>query len=239
MHSGNAVDTGSWCREELFVGAHPHVNYKLILWDFDGTLADTLHAALGIYNRLAAERGYRTIENPHAVRDMGMRKFLATHGVPIYGVPALFATFLRELRKQVASISLNNGIANVVTALAKTGVVQCVVSSNDAETIRECLAKHGIDHCFKNICGTSRIFGKESGIRSAIESAGVRTEEAIYVGDEIRDIEAANAAGVDVAVVGWGLNSRRALLKHSPTHFVNDPPELLDLITKQAADRRS
>ena len=209
------------------------VKYKLILWDFDGTLADTLHAALDIYNQLAMERGYRTIENPHVVRDMGMRKFLTTHGVPIYRVPTLFATFLRELRKQAASINLNDGIANVVGSLADAGVAQCVVSSNDTETIRECLAKHGINDRFHNICGTSRIFGKESGIRSAIESACVRTVEALYVGDEIRDIEAANAAGVDIATVGWGLNSRRALLKHSPAHFVNEPTELLDLATRK------
>ena len=50
------------------------------------------------------------------------------------------------------------------------------------------------------------------------------------MGDEIRDIEAANSAGVDVAAVGWGLNSRRALLKRNPTYIVAQPAELPELL---------
>ena len=146
------------------------MKYKLVLWDFDGTLADTLHVALEIYNRLAEERGYRQIEDPHAVRDMGMRKFLSTHGVPTYKVPTLFATFLRELKEQSASLRLNDGIADAVDAIRGVGVRQCVVSSNDTQTIRDCLNQHQIDHCFEDVCGTSRIFGKESTIRSVVKS---------------------------------------------------------------------
>ena len=102
------------------------MKYKLVLWDFDGTLADTLHVALKIYNGLAAEKGYRQIQDPHAVRDMGMKNFLATHGVPIYKVPTLFATFLRELRKQSKDISLNDGVAEVVRRITGAGIRQCV-----------------------------------------------------------------------------------------------------------------
>ena len=51
----------------------------------------------------------------------------------------------------------------------------------------------------------------------------LNADEALYVGDEIRDIEAANSANVDIAAVSWGLNSRRALSKHDPTWFVTQP----------------
>ena len=56
------------------------MKYQLVLWDFDGTLADTLPLALSIYNRMAAERNFKPIDDPHAVRDMGMREFLKSHG---------------------------------------------------------------------------------------------------------------------------------------------------------------
>ena len=161
---------------------------------------------------------------------MGMRKFLSTHGVPTYKVPTLFATFLRELKEQSASLRLNDGIADAVDAIRGVGVRQCVVSSNDTQTIRDCLNQHQIDHCFEDVCGTSRIFGKESTIRSVVKSMELGPRDALYVGDEIRDIEAANSAGVDVAAVGWGLNSRRALLKRNPTYIVAQPAELPELL---------
>lgn len=212
------------------------MRYKLVIWDFDGTLAETLHVALEIYNRLATEKGYQQIDDPHAVRDMGMRKFLSTHGVPIYKVPTLFATFLKEIRKRSGDIGLNDGIADVVSGIATAGARQCVVSSNDTRTIRDCLRRHQLAQFFDDVCGTSRIFGKESRIRSMIKSSGIAASETLYVGDEIRDIEAANAAMVDVAAVGWGLNSRRALLKQNPTHFASEPSELIELINGRVQD---
>lgn len=212
------------------------MSYKLVLWDFDGTLANTLHLALEIYNRLAAERGYQQVHDPHAVRDMGMRKFLSAHGVPVHRVPFLFTEFLKDLKTKSKTIDLNTGIAECVRAIRSAGIRQAVVSSNDTETIRQCLNSNDVADCFDDVCGTSRIFGKERGLKAAIAKFAVTAEQTLYVGDEIRDLEAAGSVNVDMAAVGWGLNSRRALLKHSPRWFAAEPSELLSIIRRQAAE---
>ena len=62
-------------------------------------------------------------------------------------------------------------------------------------------AGHGLLDCFSFVTGTSRIFGKDRRIRKAIRDAGLDSNEVLYVGDEIRDIEAGRAAQVEVAVV--------------------------------------
>ena len=206
------------------------MRYNLILWDFDGTLANTLGVALEIYNKLAASKHYRVVEDPYAVRDMGMRQFLSTHGVPIYRVPVLFSAFLKELKKRSGSVTLNPGIRQCVQSISDMGIRQGIVSSNNTENIQCCLSRHELESCFSYVSGTSRIFGKEKRIRAAVEQLSVPQHRVLYVGDEIRDIEAALAAGVDIASVGWGLNSKQALNRHSPNYFAGQPSELLEVI---------
>ena len=206
------------------------MNYKLLLWDFDGTLADTLSIALGIYNRMAAKRSFRPITDPDAVRGMGMREFLKTHDVAARHVPFAFNTFLREIRRLAPEIRLNAGIADAVREAASRGVAQGVVSSNDTRTIQACLEANHIAEAFAYVSGTSRIFGKERRIRKAMSHCGVDPADVLYIGDEVRDIEAAQAAGLDIASVTWGLNSEERLRSEQPTFVVNHPLEIVDIL---------
>ncbi|MCR9197228.1 MAG: HAD-IA family hydrolase [Planctomycetaceae bacterium] len=206
------------------------MNYKLLLWDFDGTLADTLSIALGIYNRMAAKRSFRPISDPDAVRGMGIREFLKTHNVAARHVPFAFNTFLRELRRLAPEVRLNTGIARTVREAAGRGVAQGIVSSNDTQTIQACLDANHIADVFDYVSGTSRIFGKERRIRKAMSQCGVRPPDVLYIGDEVRDIEAARAAGLDIASVTWGLNSEELLRSEQPTFVVDHPEEILDIL---------
>lgn len=206
------------------------MNYKLLLWDFDGTLADTLSIALGIYNRMAAKRSFHPITDPDAVRGMGMREFLKTHNVAARHVPFAFHTFLRELRRLAPEIRLNAGIADAVRTVASRGVDQGVVSSNDTRTIEACLDANDIAAAFSYVSGTSRIFGKERRIKKAITQCGADPADVLYIGDEVRDIEAAKAAGLDIASVTWGLNSEELLRSEQPTFVVDHPGEILDIL---------
>lgn len=206
------------------------MKYKVVLWDFDGTLADTLTLALGIYNRMAAEKNFKVINDPHAVRDMGMREFLKSHRVPLRKIPFAFSTFLTELRSLAADIVLHDGIGQTLQQISAVGVRQGVVSSNSTDTIRRCLAANDAEGYFEHISGTTSILGKEKRITKALRALNVSLPEAIYVGDEIRDIEAAQAAGLDIAAVTWGLNSVTALSQHNPTHVISSPAELLTIL---------
>lgn len=206
------------------------MKYKVVLWDFDGTLADTLSVALDIYNRMAVEKNFKPIEDPYAVRDMGMREFLKSHGVPLHKIPFAFSTFLKQLRSMATDVALHDGIDQALQQISDHGIVQGVVSSNSTDTIRTCLASNHAETHFDYISGTSRIFGKEKRIAKALQALNVSAQQALYVGDEIRDIEAARAAGLDIAAVTWGLNSVSALTQHQPTYLVSSPAELLTIL---------
>lgn len=206
------------------------MKYRLVLWDFDGTLADTLALALHVYNQLAKEQKFQPITDPAAVRDMSMREFLRTHGVPRYRVPFAFAAFLKRIRSQAASVSLHDGITDVVQQLFELGLQQGVVSSNSTENINSCLQASSVMSCFAFVGGTSRVSGKETRIRKVVRELGMPPADVLYVGDEIRDINAARSAGVDIASVTWGLNSAAALSRHDPTWLISEPAELLRVV---------
>ena len=201
--------------------------YEFVLWDFDGTLADSLGHALRVYNQLADRHGFKPVEDPEQVRGMTAQQFLNKHGIPAWKMPMLFRVFLAEIRDNLDQIPAYQGIIDSVTELAAAGVRQAIVSSNDETNIRTWLAHHNIAEHFESVVGYTRLFGKEKPIRRQVKAVDVAPQRVIYVGDEVRDIEAGRRAGVEVAAVTWGLNSGSLLQSCGPTLLVQKPSELL------------
>jgi phosphoglycolate phosphatase len=209
------------------------VSYRVIAWDFDGTLADSLDGALRIYNQLAAEYGLVPIDDPTPVRQMTIPAFLKAHRISLAKVPVLYSKFLKAQASQMASVRLHEGIPEVVGKLQEREYRLAVISSNTPENIRVCLRANGVEERFEFVLGYSRLFGKESAIRGLIKSLKLAPRDLLYVGDEVRDINAARKAGVTVASVCWGFNSEEALAAEHPEYIVHTPAELLNVLDGQ------
>jgi phosphoglycolate phosphatase len=203
------------------------MNYDLVIWDFDGTLADTLSDAVTIYNDLAREHGLLPIEDGEAARDMTIVQFLRAHRIPYRKVPFLMARFLATQKQSAEPPRVFPGIASAVHGLKAAGIRLGIVSSNDPETIARCLRQEGLTECFEFRVGCSRLFGKHRALRKAVRDAGVPVQRTLYVGDEVRDITAARKVGIGIATVIWGLNSAGLLHKFEPDHEVDEPGKLL------------
>lgn len=205
---------------------------QLILWDFDGTLANTLGHALEAYSQLATEYGFRQVDDLEAVRNQNMRQFLKSHKIPAWRVPTLFARFLKSMKSAIGTVQLFPGITDAVQDLKQAGFRHGIVSSNSTSNILQCLQYNEADALFDDVCGTSQLFGKERRIRTALKQFGVTAKQCLYIGDEVRDIEAAQAGGVAVGCVGWGLNSPEALDGHSPVFVAAEAGDLPQLINQ-------
>lgn len=212
---------------------------RLVIWDFDGTLADTLRIALHVFNDLAEDRGFLPIDDPDSVRDMSMSEFLAAHKVRMHQIPAAFAELLRRIHQRRRTIRMNDGIAAAVSKLHNSGIEQAVVSSNNAATISGCLKQAKIEQCFRSIHGTSRLFGKSKTLQRVAAKYGRTPQQVLYVGDEIRDIEAARAAGTACAAATWGLNSEAALRSAQPNYIVHSPSDVADLLKATATPQQT
>lgn len=206
------------------------MRYTFILWDFDGTLADTFSCMVAAYNVLAVRRGLRPIDDPEAVRDLDPISFLRAQGIPLLSVPSLLAGLLAAVRRDMPDVRLFPGIVDVLDTLGQAGCRMSVMSSNSRDNILTCLRANSVAGYFESIVGYRRLFGKGEGIRRFLKRHAGSGARAVYVGDEVRDIVAARRAGADMAAVTWGYNTRDLLAKQVPDYLFERPEQLLKLL---------
>jgi|YelNatPaOPRAMG01_1025707.scaffolds.fasta_scaffold163205_1 phosphoglycolate phosphatase len=206
------------------------MRYAFVLWDFDGTLADTFAFMVSAYNVLAARRGFRRIDDPEAVRNLSPLAFVRTLGIPLMRGPSLLTGVLAAIRRDMPNVRLFAGLPEALDAFGQAGCRMSILSSNSRDNILTCLHANGVASCFESVVGYRRIFGKGEGIRRFLKGRLAPGERAVYVGDEVRDIVAARKAGVDAAVVTWGYNTRQLLAKHAPDYLIERPEQLRILL---------
>ena len=204
------------------------MRYRLALFDFDGTLADSYAWFLGVVNRFADEHGFRRIEEPEieTLRGQSARQVMGALGVPAWKLPRIAHQMRREMAADIGRIGLFPGMDRVLRELARQGVELAVVTSNSRENVRRVLGPEnaGLIRCYA--CGAS-IFGKRPKLRAVLRDSGIPAREAIAIGDEIRDLEAARAEGIAFGAVEWGYTRPEALRAQGPEEVFAGPEEIL------------
>jgi phosphoglycolate phosphatase len=203
---------------------------KKLLFDFDGTIADTARSGLKIYNEIALKKGYSPIEKTdlQILRDMGVLDIAKHLKIPLLELPSLVMKIREALRKEVTSLAVIDGMNDALRALKDKGHELYIVSSNSVENIKAFLEYHGIT-VFDGVTSVFDLFGKEHEITKLIDAKKWDHSSVIYIGDEVRDIIAAKRAQILSVAVSWGFNSVGALAKESPDMLLNDPSALTAL----------
>jgi len=175
---------------------------KVIIFDFDGTLADTIDILLSITNRLSAEFGFKsaTKEELAQLSNLNSWQILQYSGISIFKFPLLIRRLKAELHSEVPHIQLFPGIKEVLLELKKRGFQLGIITSNSRENVLGALEKNGLQDTFTFIYSGST-FGKHKVINKWLRIENIHTEKVVYVGDEIRDIDAAKK--VVLLCKGW------------------------------------
>jgi phosphoglycolate phosphatase len=208
------------------------MTFKLIIWDFDGTVVDSRALMLAVFNRLAAEFRYRPVDDPEAARSLSTREFLRRQGISLWRLPRLIRRFHAAAADEAETLKLFPGLADALTGLSAAGFRLGILSSNKEDTIRRCLRANGAEGHFAFVVGYPRLFGKGKALRRIVRAERLDSSEVLYVGDEVRDIEAARKARVASAAVTWGLNTEAILRAGGPDLVAADPLILHQLIAK-------
>jgi phosphoglycolate phosphatase len=197
-------------------------NYSLVIFDFDGTLADSFPWFLASLDRTAEQFGLNRV-NPdeiEALRLRSSRDVLQHLGVPMLKLPAI-AIYMRNIfAESMSDIRMFDGAADMLRSLHDGGVKLALVSSNAEANVRHVLgdAADLIDHyaCGSSLWGKAQKFGA---VLRALRQSPART---LAVGDEIRDIDAARQAGLSAGSITFGYNARPALEGHAPDFLFDD-----------------
>jgi len=190
---------------------HRPLMFSLVIFDLDGTLADSFPWFLSVVNGVAREHGFRPIagEDIEPLRRAGSREILRRLDVPLWKLPAIGRRMRALKREQVAAIPLFPGVPAMLSALSNAGITLALVSSDNEDNARTQLGASAA-HFSHFACGAS-LFGKAAKFKRILRRTGVAPAQAIAIGDEVRDIEAARAAGITCGAVTWGYAARVAL----------------------------
>lgn len=197
-------------------------NYSLVIFDFDGTLADSVPWFMTALDRTADRFNLKRVDPAEieSLRMLSSRDALKHLGVPMLKLPQM-AIYVREIfAEAMHDIPMFAGAADMLAALRAAGVKLAVVSSNGEANVRHVLgpAAELIDHY---ACGSS-IFGKAQKFAAVLRALRQSPARTLSVGDEIRDIDAARQAGLSAGSITFGYNARPALESHAPDHLFDD-----------------
>ncbi len=204
---------------------------RVVIFDFDGTLGDTFAAGLEILNQLAAEYKFRPLATGDIdrARDMSTRQLMAFLKISARKLPSISRHGIKRLRSRIHEIQPITDVCATVRELHQRGLRLGIITSNSEENVGIFLKNHDLE-VFEFVRSSSRLMGKAREIRQAMKKQGFSAAEALFVGDETRDIEAAKKAGIRVAAVTWGYNSPRALEALGPDFVVTHPSGLIALV---------
>jgi phosphoglycolate phosphatase len=198
------------------------MTYRAVIFDFDGTLADTFPWFASVLNEVADRYRFRkaSADDLPRLRSLSARRILEELQVPAWKVPFI-ARHMRGLAaRDVAQLRPFEGVPAMLATLHREGIILAIASSNAEATIRSVLGDATAGLIRRYACGAS-LYGKGAKLRRLTRDLGLRPHEILSIGDEIRDAEAAREAGVDFGAVSWGYTNVEALQQLNPT-FVFD-----------------
>ncbi|MDJ0557102.1 MAG: HAD-IA family hydrolase [Microcoleaceae cyanobacterium MO_207.B10] len=204
---------------------------KVVIFDFDGTLADTFDIIVGITNRLSVEFGYKPARKDEIpdIQKLSPLQVINQSGISIFKIPFLLRRIRLEFQKELEDVKLFLGIKDVLLELKHQGYKLGIITSNSQENVEFVLQKYDL-LLFEFMFSKITLLGKHRVLRKYIKSQNISPEEIIYVGDETRDINSAKKAKTKVIGVTWGFHSRESLSEYQPDVLIDKPQELIAAI---------
>lgn len=181
------------------------MKYRLIAFDFDGTLVDSFPAFLYCLNQAAEKHGFKKISNEDLkiCRSISAIQLMRRLGIPIWKVPAITRDMRKAVLHQTDRIQPFEGITELVQNLHGRGVSLAIVSSNTHECAKAVLGNQCLGLFEHRLFGAS-LLGKRYKLKELLRNSKTPSRLALYVGDELRDADAARSLGMDFCAVSWG-----------------------------------
>jgi phosphoglycolate phosphatase len=200
---------------------HVRMTYRLAIFDFDGTLADSFPFFLSVFNTIADRHGFAasTSHAPASCATYGVRQMMEHVGMPAWKLP-LGVEDLHgdDAGQRPRHFACSTASPDALRHLHARGVLLTVVSSNAEHNVRTVLGRSW--RRWWRVRLRHVVFGKASRIRAVLKALRRGAGDALYIGDQATDAEAARKAGVAFGAVHWGYATIEALRAGCATEFV-------------------
>ena len=198
---------------------------KLIIFDFDGVLADSGPWLESVFNDIARKFGFKEVdaEGIAKLRNMTAREGMRMLGVRMWHLPKI-ARHVHRINAH-ADIDLVEGVPEMFETLKARGIQLAIVSSNAEANVRKTLGPYAA-YISKFSCGAS-MFGKARKLKAVARASKQPFSQVLCIGDETRDIEAARRVGLRCAASTWGYATEAAMQKAGPDYILKDVRDIV------------
>jgi phosphoglycolate phosphatase len=203
---------------------------RAVIFDFDGTIADSLKVLVEVAHDITGKIQLVDADELQRLRAMRLKDVAEELQIPKWRWPFLVIQGRRKMANRMKEVQPFPGIADVLSTLQATKYEIFMVTSNSQRNVDRFLATTGMGAYFAQVYGNVGIFGKARVLKKVLRQHNLQPRDAMYVGDEPRDVEAAKKAGIPCVAVTWGYSSGNILNEHTPMVVVHDIKQLQSAI---------
>lgn len=207
---------------------------SLLIFDFDGTIADTLSIAVHIVNDLAEEFNLPEVSKDQFIelKSKRIKELLKISGISWLQLPKFIKRARTRFKKHLDLVKPIKGMPEAIKVLHNEGYKMGILTSNTQEGVEAFLSKNELNY-FDFIQSSDSLFGKARYLNTILKKSKLQAKDVVMIGDEIRDVEAAQQVGIESVAVCWGFNSEELLETQKPNHLLDTPQQLLELLCKE------
>lgn len=206
----------------------------LIIFDYDGVLADTLDDLLQFGQQACNQLGVKhrvTKDDLNNLEVMAFAPYGRACEVPESLIDRFVEICLSLLAAKKSPPAIFTGLSDVIRTLSASHRI-AIVTTNTSQNVNAFLASHGLDGLIQAIYGVDSPGSKAQKISVARDrlSENGKRECVFMVGDSLSDILAAREASVTSVAVTWGHQSLEKLLPGKPDHVIDSPQDLIGVL---------
>jgi len=200
---------------------------KTLIFDFDGTIADSLELVIELFHELTGHKELLDDKRRAHLRRLPTKELIQELRVKPWRVPLLLFKGRKKMGARLGEVAVFRSMPEVLNTLHAAGHRLFIVSSNSEQNVRVFLKANHLENYFEHIYGNAGLFHKKRILTRIARSNNVELADCFYVGDETRDIFAAQHAHMAVVAVTWGYNAKSLLMAHHPTAIAEKPADLV------------
>jgi phosphoglycolate phosphatase-like HAD superfamily hydrolase len=206
---------------------------KAVIFDFDGTIADSFEYVFNFIWSEAHDKYYRPGRGEmRSYRDMSMKAMAVKAGIPWWKLIPLYFKGRRIMRANMPDIQPFKGMPEQIKLLHDKGYKLHIVSSNSRRNIRRFLRDKELKTYFTSIQAGANVFGKRWLFRKVLRKDSLQPENCWGVGDQHRDAVEAHLLGIHTIGVTWGFDDTKSLERHADV-VVKHPRDIASIILNE------
>lgn len=210
---------------------------KLAIFDFDGTLFNTVDDVIINFNRALSANGFPELTRDEYIERLGgnideiVSLILNDKNTPenVELIKKEYGKLYTDSKKENSKPFSN--ILNLLKDLERNGVLIAINSNRTTPSIKLFVEKYLSEIDFLEIEGHNLGYPSKPspfGVNKIIKKANVSLDEAIYIGDSKTDIKTAQNAGIDCVIVKWGYGNQKDYENEYILGTVDEPYDVIN-----------